>query len=84
MYGLKQDACLAFDDLVKLLSPHGYFLVQESHGLLNRHTHSIVVALCVEIFCCKYNSMEDAHHLTNAIRNISNPRSIGKVKITSV
>ena len=33
MYGLKQDACLDFDDLVKLLAPHGYLPVQEYPSL---------------------------------------------------
>ena len=34
MYGLKQSAHLAFNNLVKLLSPHCYFPVQESPGFV--------------------------------------------------
>ena len=70
MYGLKQAARFTFDNLVKLLSPHSYFLVQESSGLCNRQTISTVFTLFFEYFSIKSNSLDDAHHLINAIKNI--------------
>ena len=68
MNGLKQSARLAFDNLVKLLAPHGYFPVREYPVLWKNHTRPIVFTLCVEYFCIKDNSMEDAHHLINGIK----------------
>ena len=84
MYRIKQYDCLTFDNLVKLLAPHMYFPVRESPGLCKHHTHSTLFTLCVEDFVIKVNSLDDAHHLINAIKNISNSQSIGEVKITFV
>ena len=68
MYGLKKLACLAFDNIVKLLAPHGYLPVQESPGLWKHQTGTTVFTLCVHNLGIKSNSMEDAHHLINATR----------------
>ena len=68
MYGLKQAPRLDFDNLVKLLSPHGYFPVQEYTGLWKHQTQTTVFTLCVDNFGIKDNSMEDVHHLINAVR----------------
>ena len=84
MYGLKQAARLAFDNLVNLLSPRGYFLVQESSGLWKHQTPPTVFTLCADNFGIKANSTEDAHQLINAIKNTSNYQSTGKVNIILV
>ena len=55
IYGIKQAACLASDNLVKLLAPHGYLPVQESPGLWKHQTHSTVVTLYIDDFCIKAN-----------------------------
>ena len=68
MYVIKQAGRIDFDNPVKLLAPHGYFPVQEYLTLWNHHTCSTVFTLFVENFGIKYNSIEDAHHLINAIR----------------
>ena len=68
MYEIKQSARLAFGNLFKLLAPHGCFPVQEFPGLWKHLTRSTVFTLCVEGFGIKFNSMEGAHHLINAIR----------------
>ena len=44
----------------------------------------MLFSLCVEDIVIKANSLDDAHHIINAIKNISNDHSIGKVKITFV
>ena len=64
----KKAVCLAFDDLFNLLAPHRYFPVWESTGLWKHQTQPIVFTLCVGFFFIKANSMEDSHHLINAIK----------------
>ena len=68
MYGLKQAAHLAFDNLIKLLAPDGYYPVRESPGLWKHKTRSTVFTLCVDDFGIKYASQEDADHLISSIR----------------
>ena len=68
MYELKQEAHLAFDNLVKILSPHVYFPVQKSTGLWKHQTRPTVFKLCADNFGIKANSMEDAHQLINSIK----------------
>ena len=63
MYGLKQAARLAFDNLIKLLAPDGYYPVRESPGLWKHKTRSTIFTLCVDDFGIKYASQEDADHL---------------------
>ena len=84
MYGLKQAARLAFDNLVKILTLHGYFPVQESPSLWKHKTRPTVFILCVDNFGIKSDSMEDAHHLINSIKNTSNSQLTGKVRIILV
>jgi hypothetical protein len=68
MYGLKQAARLAFDNLVKLLAPHGYSPDREFPGLWKHHTRPIVFTLCVDDFGIKYTSCDDLEHLLSTIR----------------
>ena len=68
MYGLKQDARLVFDNIVKLLEPHSYLPVWGSTGLWKHQNRATVFTLCVNDFGMKANSMEDAHQLINVIR----------------
>ena len=84
MYKIKQSDCLTFDHLVTILAPDINFPVRESPGLCNHQTHPMLFSLCVEDIVIKANSLDDAHHIINAIKNISNDHSIGKVKITFV
>ena len=68
MYVLKQADRLAFDNLVKILDPHGYLYVRESPGLCKHYTRPTVFTLCVDNFGIKSNSMEYTHHLINDIK----------------
>ena len=68
MYGLKQAARLAFEQLVKNLAPHGYYPVRESPGLWKHNTRDIVFTLCVDDFGIKHGNMDDANHLIESIR----------------
>ena len=79
VYRLKQATRLVLDNLVKLLAPHGHFPFWESPGLRKHQTRSMVFILWFYDFCIKSNSMDNAQHLINAIKDISNAQSIGKV-----
>ena len=68
MYGLKQVAHIAFDNLFKVLAPHRYSPLQESPSLWKHQTHSMVFTLCVEYFGMKSNSLDDAHRPIKAIQ----------------
>jgi hypothetical protein len=67
MYGLKQAARLAFDNLVKLLAPHGYCPIRASPGLWKHETRPTLFTLCVDDFGIKYTNKEDATHLLQAL-----------------
>ena len=68
MYGLKQVARLAFDNLFKLLTPHGYHPIKHHPGLWRHITRPTLFTLCVNNFRIKYISQEDADHLINSIK----------------
>ena len=68
MYGLKQAAILAYNQLVKRLAKHGYFPMKSSNGLWKHKTNSIMFALCVDDFGVKYNSKQDLDHLIDALK----------------
>ena len=67
MYGLKQAAILAYQQLKNVLKPHGYSPVQGTVGLWHHHTRPTKFYLCVDDFGIKYYTKEDAYHLLNAI-----------------
>ena len=68
MYGLKQAAILAFQQLKDLLEPHGYIPVPHTIGMWKHKTRRTVFCLCVDDFGIKYYSQEDADHLINALK----------------
>ena len=68
MYGLKQAAILAYDQLVKNLANHGYHPCPNSVGIWKHETRATKFCLCVDDFGIKYNSVEDANHLLNALK----------------
>ena len=67
MYGLKQAAILAYNNLQKCLKPFGYAPVAGTVGLWKHATKQTKFCLCVDDFGIKYYSKEDAQHLLNAI-----------------
>ena len=68
MYGLKQAASLAFDQLIKKLEPHGYYPVRESPELWKHTTRPTVFTLCVDDFGIKYCHKDDADHIIDTIQ----------------
>ena len=67
MYGLKQAALLAYEQLKQHLEPHGYVPVIGTVGLWTHKTKKLNFCLCVDDFGIKYLWKEDADHLLNCL-----------------
>ena len=67
MYGLKNAAILAYDNLKINLGAHGYHPVEGTVGLWKHDTKRTRFCVCVDDFGIKYFSKADAQHLLNAI-----------------
>ena len=68
MYGLKQAAILAYQQLVTNLAKHGYTPCKYSVGLWTHATRRTKFCLCVDDFGIKYFSKDDADHLITSLR----------------
>ena len=68
MYGLKQASILAYEHLVRLLAPHGYYPEPHCVGIWSHKTRPTKFCLCVDDFGVKYFSKDDADHLLNSLR----------------
>ena len=69
MYGLKNAAILAYDNLKKHLAPYGYFPVKGTVGLWRHTTKRTRFCLCVDDFGVKTFTKEDSLHLLDALRS---------------
>ncbi len=67
MYGLKQAAILAYNNLKSHLKPFGYTPVIGTVGVWQHATRQTKFCLCVDDFGIKYFSKEDAQHLLYTI-----------------
>ena len=66
MYGLKQAAILAYNQLKENLSKHGYHPIPHS-GNVETPVLATTFCLCVDDFGIKYLSQDDANHLFLAL-----------------
>ena len=69
MYGLKQAAILAYQRLVTVLKPYGYFPEPHSVGIWSHKSRKTKFCLCVDDFGVKYFGRDDANHFLNALRD---------------
>ena len=69
MYGLKQAAVLAYNELKEKLQPQGYSPVTGTVRRWEHETRKTKFCLCVDDFGIKYFSIADASHLLQAIGN---------------
>ena len=69
MYGLKQAAVLAYDQLVAHLKPFGYYPCPQTTGIWRHETRPTRFCLCVDDFGIKYFSQADADHLLSALKS---------------
>ena len=67
MYGLKQAAILAYNNLQRNLKPLSYTPVIGTVGIWKHETRLPTFCLCVDDFGIKYNIKQDAQHLLDAI-----------------
>ena len=68
MYGLKQDKIISHQELIKHLAPYRYHLVKYTPVIWKHDTKDTFFFLVVDYFAIKYNSLDNAHHLLNALK----------------
>ena len=68
MYGLKQAARLARDQLVKHLQPFGYSPSKHAQNIWVHETRPTKFCLCVDDFGVEYFSEADSNHLIQSLR----------------
>ena len=68
MYGLKQAAILAWNNLVNNLALHGYRPIPHSVGMWEHVSLPTKFCLCVDDFGIKSYSQSDTDHLLNALK----------------
>ena len=69
MYELKQAEILAFNNLMKNLSLHGYKHVPNTIGIQHHRSRQTKLCLCVDDFGVKYYSKEESRHLLDSLRD---------------
>ena len=67
MYGLKQAAILAYEQLSERLQAAGYRPIITSTGMWKHETRQIILCLCLDDFEVKYFSDSDAKHLLQTL-----------------
>jgi hypothetical protein len=70
MYGLPQAGILAYDQLVRHLSTHGYAHNTHTPGIWSHSTRDITFCLMVDDFGIKYTDKSDAIHLLAALQEL--------------
>ena len=69
MYGLKEAAVLAYDQLSSFLNRYGYTHVAGTAGLWTHEHRKTAFCLCVDDIGLKYYSKEDLKHFLSALSN---------------
>ena len=67
MYGLKQAAILAYQQLVQYLKPAGYSQIPGTSGMWHHKTRKTIFCLCVDDFGVKYHNKNDIDHLIQTL-----------------
>jgi len=71
MYGLKQAAILAYDNLKANLAQNGYTPVIGTVGMWQHDTRRTKFCVCVGNFGIKYYDKKDTDHLLDCLKNIT-------------
>ena len=69
MYGLKEAAVLAYEQLSKFLNTYGYHHVPGTAGVWSHTTKPTSVCLCVDDITLKYYNTDDLQHFLTALEN---------------
>ena len=67
MYGLKQAAILAYDQLKQHLGSHGYCPIVGTTGMWEHETRRTKFCVCIDDFGIKYFNKDDAEHLLTCL-----------------
>lgn len=67
MYGLKQAAILAYQQLVSFLAPAGYIPIPNTAGMWKHKTRKTIFCICVDDFGIKYFNKTDLNHLLHTL-----------------
>ena len=68
MYGLKQAARLAYEQLVKNLGKHGYAPSTQAPNIWHHNTNRTKFCLCIDDFGIKYFCPKELHHLIDTLK----------------
>ena len=68
MYGLKQAAILAYNQVSSLLKAADYYPIVGSMGMWKHKHRKTIFCLCVDDFGIKYYSKDDVLHLKNTLK----------------
>ena len=68
MYGLKQAAILAFDQLVKHLKTYVYYPVISTNAIFPHKKRKTTFCLCVDNFGITYHSTDDVDHILHSLK----------------
>ena len=82
MYGLKQAAILANQQLQTNLAKEGYYPMPGTSGLWKHHTRRTKIVLCIDNFGIKYFSKDDLKHFLYRIKSITTITSMNQEVIT--
>ena len=69
MYGLRQAARLAYDDLKTHLAKYGYYPDTIAQNIWKHNERKTKFCLCVDDFGVQYFSQDDKMHLINALQD---------------
>ena len=69
MYGLKQAAVIAYQQLVEHLDGHGYYPITFTIGLWSHLNLKTKFCLCVDDFGTTFFLQQDANHLLTALHH---------------
>ena len=69
MYGLKEAAVLAYNQLSSFLNKYGYFHVPGTAGLWTHKQKQTAFCLCVDDIGLKYYNEKDLQHFLTALKN---------------
>ena len=68
MYGLKQAAVLAYENLIKNLAPFGYRPIPNTDSYWEHQQYPTKFCLCVDDFGVKFFDKRDINHLITALQ----------------
>ena len=69
MYGLKQAASIAYDELISHMDPHGYYPVPFTTGIWAHKTRRTIFCLCMDDFGVNCFTKDDTNLLLYSLKN---------------